>query len=120
MRNHWQCQPENHMHPEQSESALGKTRKKRRQPAEFRVVALRECPLPESMQFCTEPQHAAAYWQAHVVSNPYFNPECECFVILLLADWPFAPNQPDQSPGQKQLREWLERPERLAARWLHG
>jgi hypothetical protein len=40
--------------------------------------------------------------------------------VLLLADWPFAPNQPDHSPGQEQLHEWLERPERLAARWLHG
>src|SRR5438552_3999699 len=28
-------------------------------PAEWRVVALRECPLPESMKLCETPQHAA-------------------------------------------------------------
>jgi len=40
--------------------------------------------------------------------------------VLLLADWPFTPNQPDHIHGQEQLHEWLERPQRLAARWLHG
>jgi DNA repair protein RadC len=53
-------------------------------PKEFKVVALRECPLPESMRFCETPDDAAAYWRLHVVTNPYFNPECECFVVLLL------------------------------------
>jgi DNA repair protein RadC len=27
---------------------------------------------------------AADYWRLHVATNPYFNPECECFVVLLL------------------------------------
>jgi len=45
---------------------------------EFKVVALRECPLPESMQVCETPQGAADYWRLNVVTNPYFNPECEC------------------------------------------
>jgi DNA repair protein RadC len=72
--------------PEQSEFefAQKRPRRRRREPAEFRVVALRECPTPEKLQFCTEPKHAVAYWRTHVVSHPYFNPECECFVILLL------------------------------------
>jgi DNA repair protein RadC len=47
-------------------------------------VALRECPLPESMLVCEKPEDAAAYWRLHVITNPYFNPECECFVVLLL------------------------------------
>jgi DNA repair protein RadC len=54
------------------------------QPYEYKVVALRECPTPESLQMCDTPQKAADYWRMHVTSNPYFNPECECFTVLLL------------------------------------
>jgi DNA repair protein RadC len=36
------------------------------------------------MQSCDEPQKAAEYWRMHIATNPYFNPECECFVVLLL------------------------------------
>ena len=53
-------------------------------PREFKVVSLRECPLPESMQTCETPQHAADYWRMHIATSRYFNPECECFVTLLL------------------------------------
>jgi antirestriction protein ArdC len=53
-------------------------------PKEFKVVALRECPLPESLQICETPDNAADYWRLHVATNPYFNPECECFAVLLL------------------------------------
>jgi DNA repair protein RadC len=53
-------------------------------PKEFKVVALRDCPVPESMRICETPDQAGDYWRLHVVTNPYFNPECECFVVLLL------------------------------------
>ena len=53
-------------------------------PYEYRVTALRECPTPENLQMCDTPQKAADYWRMHVASNPYFNPECECFTVLLL------------------------------------
>ena len=51
---------------------------------EFKIVALRECPLPEEMQLCDTPQKAADYWRLHVETSPQFNNECECFVVLLL------------------------------------
>ena len=51
---------------------------------EYKIVALRECPLPESLKTCETPDNAAEYWRLHVDTNPYFNPECECFVVLLL------------------------------------
>ena len=51
---------------------------------EYKVVALRECPLPEEMQLCDTPERAAEYWRAHVTQHPAFNPEVECFVALLL------------------------------------
>jgi DNA repair protein RadC len=53
-------------------------------PKEFKVVALRECPLPESLRVCVTPDDAASYWRLHVATHPNFNPECECFVVLLL------------------------------------
>jgi hypothetical protein len=51
---------------------------------EFKIVALRECPLPDSMHVCDSPDRAANYWRMHISTNPYYNPECECFVVLLL------------------------------------
>lgn len=54
------------------------------QPKEFKIVALRECPTPEQMQLCDNPDVAADYWRTHVATHPYYNPECECFVVLLL------------------------------------
>src|SRR6185503_2777066 len=51
---------------------------------EFKLIALRECPLPDQMQMCDTPDKAADYWRHNVVTCPYFNPECECFVVVLL------------------------------------
>ena len=53
-------------------------------PKEYKVVALRECPVPESIRICETPDQAADYWRLHVVANPYFNPEAECFAVLIL------------------------------------
>jgi DNA repair protein RadC len=53
-------------------------------PKEFKVVALRECPLPEQMQLCDTPERAAEYWRKHVTQHAAFNPEVECFAALLL------------------------------------
>lgn len=53
-------------------------------PKEFKVVALRDCPVPEDMKLCDEPQKVADYWRLHIATHPYFNPDCECFVVLLL------------------------------------
>ena len=54
------------------------------QPQEWKIVSLRECPMPTDMQLCDTPERAAAYWQTHIRSHPYFNPECECLVVLVL------------------------------------
>ena len=51
---------------------------------EFKVVALRECPLADQMKICDTPDTAADYWRQHVATNPYFNPEAECLVVILL------------------------------------
>jgi antirestriction protein ArdC len=54
------------------------------QPKEFKVVALRECPTPAEMMLCDTAQKAADYWRMHIPADPRFNPELECFVVLLL------------------------------------
>jgi len=53
-------------------------------PKEFKVVGLRDCPVPESMRICEAPDQTADYWRLHITTHPYFNPDCECFVVLLL------------------------------------
>lgn len=53
-------------------------------PKEFKVVALRECPTPLELQLCDNPGCAVAYWREHITKHPYFNPEVECLVALLL------------------------------------
>ena len=54
------------------------------QPQEWKIVSLRECPTPDTMQQCETPDQAAAYWKAHIATHPYFNPECECLVVFIL------------------------------------
>ena len=51
---------------------------------EYKVVALRECPVPEQMHLCDTPEKAAEYWRSSIATNPYFNPDCECFAVLIL------------------------------------
>jgi DNA repair protein RadC len=34
--------------------------------------------------FCDTPVRAAEYWRLNVATNPYFNAEVECFVVLIL------------------------------------
>jgi DNA repair protein RadC len=53
-------------------------------PKEFKVVSLRECPTPESMQLCDTPEAAAAYWRMNIATSVQFDPERECFAVLLL------------------------------------
>jgi DNA repair protein RadC len=53
-------------------------------PKEFKVMALRECPVPMEMLVCETPEQAVDYWRLHIATTPHFNPECECFAVLLL------------------------------------
>jgi DNA repair protein RadC len=53
-------------------------------PKEYKVVALRDCPLPEDMLQCENPSQVADYWRLHIATHPYFNPDCECLVVLML------------------------------------
>ncbi len=52
--------------------------------SDYKVVALRECPMPETLQMCDTAEKAAEYWRLTIATNPYFNPECECLAVLIL------------------------------------
>jgi len=53
-------------------------------PREFKVMSLRDCPLPSEMLICENPQQVADYWRLHIATTPQFNPECECMAVLIL------------------------------------
>src|SRR5258708_6492373 len=53
-------------------------------PKEFKVQVLRECPTPVELQLCDTPDKAASYWRTHVVNHPYYNPDVETMVVILL------------------------------------
>ncbi len=54
------------------------------QPCEYKVVALRDCPTPTELALCDTAAKVAAYWRLHIDQHPFFNPECECLVVLML------------------------------------
>jgi len=51
---------------------------------EWKVVCLRETPLPADMLRCDTPAAALEYWNECVISNPSFNAEVETLVVLML------------------------------------
>jgi DNA repair protein RadC len=53
-------------------------------PYEYKVMPLRECPTPDSLQQCDTPDKAAEYWKLHIATHPHFDPERECLAVLLL------------------------------------
>jgi len=55
-----------------------------KQPQEYKVVSLRECPTPESLLVCETPEQVADYWRLNIASHPYYNSECECLAVLML------------------------------------
>ena len=53
-------------------------------PQEFKVMSLRDCPVPGGMLVCETSQQVADYWRLHIATTPQFNPECECLAVLIL------------------------------------
>jgi DNA repair protein RadC len=51
---------------------------------EFKVVALRDIPIPDAQSICETPPQAAEYWRLNIATHPYFNRECECLAVLIL------------------------------------
>jgi DNA repair protein RadC len=53
-------------------------------PKEYKVTALRECPVPEALLLCDTPEKAVEYWRLHIATERSFDPERECLAVPLL------------------------------------
>ena len=53
-------------------------------PKEFKIQTLRECATPVELQLCDTPHKAASYWRSHIVNHPYYNPDVETMVVIML------------------------------------
>lgn len=49
---------------------------------EYKLMASRETPVADKL--VDTPEKAHAYWQAVIAGNPYYNPDVECFAVLIL------------------------------------
>jgi DNA repair protein RadC len=61
-----------------------KPKRAKKEPAEFKIVALKECPTPERLQMCDTPEKAHEYFELHIRTDERFRPDCECFIALFL------------------------------------
>jgi DNA repair protein RadC len=50
---------------------------------EWKIVSLRETASDE-LPCCVKPDDAVQYWRKHIATAPHFNPDCECFAVLML------------------------------------
>jgi DNA repair protein RadC len=49
---------------------------------EFKVMRMRECPTPDE---CLDtPEKAVAYWREHITQAPWYDPDKEAAVVLIL------------------------------------
>ena len=53
-------------------------------PSEYKIIALRDCPTSDSLRLCDTPDSAVAYWRMHITPHPWFDPDRECLVVLLV------------------------------------
>ena len=54
------------------------------QPREWKVTALRECPVPESMMKMEYAEDGVRYWETHIAKGDHYNPDCESTAVLIL------------------------------------
>ena len=60
-----------------------KPRRKPKGAFEWKIVSVRETARDE-LPCCVEPEDAVQYWRKHIATAPHFNPDCECFAVLML------------------------------------
>ena len=53
-------------------------------PYSYRITPLREAQTPDAMTLIDTPQAAADFWRYHIPHLPQFDPEVECFTVLLV------------------------------------
>jgi hypothetical protein len=53
-------------------------------PKEYKVTAIRDCPVPAHLQICDTPEGIADYWNRHIKTHPYYTSDREYFVAVFL------------------------------------
>lgn len=61
-----------------------KRERKHRTPKEYKLVALRDCPMPVDLMVCDTPARLVSYWRTHIETSPTFNPDVEHMAVILL------------------------------------
>lgn len=56
---------------------------KPKSPREWKIVAVRES-APDTLPYCVHPEDAVKYWRENIATAPHFNPEVECFAVILV------------------------------------
>jgi len=51
---------------------------------EFKLIALRDCPIPNALSICETPHQAVEYWRLNLATHPYFDSNRECLAVLIL------------------------------------
>jgi DNA repair protein RadC len=59
-------------------------RRKAAPPQEFKIVSIRDSLAPQEQWLCETPEHAVTYWRTHVAEAPWYSPDRECAVAILL------------------------------------
>lgn len=54
------------------------------QPKEYKLIALRECPLPDDMSLGDTPEKVYNYFKLHIPTHPYYSDEVENFFVVFL------------------------------------
>lgn len=55
-----------------------------RAPQEFKIISLRESPESAKHWLCETPEVAVEYWRTQVATAPWYSPDRECSVVILL------------------------------------
>jgi hypothetical protein len=61
-----------------------KRRRKPKSPQEFKIISIRDSAETTKKWLCEIPDHAVEYWRAHVATAPWYSPDRECSVVIML------------------------------------
>lgn len=58
--------------------------KKLQYPKEYKLVCLRECPIPAEQQECNQPDKVYNYFTQHMIQHRSFQPDVENFMVIMV------------------------------------
>jgi len=58
--------------------------RKPKSPQEFKIISIRDSGEPTKKWLCETPDNAVEYWRQHVATAPWYSPDRECSVVIML------------------------------------